>query len=78
MSKVRATRDGGKITWLYKGKVVIAYFGPHFKIEQLVGIKEVAANSLIGNYAKRSIWANTDEDSTLSRVRQNKHKSSPT
>jgi hypothetical protein len=28
MTKVRATRDAGKRAWIYKGKVVIAQFGP--------------------------------------------------
>ena len=31
LSKVRATRDEGKRAWLYKGKVVIAVFGPLLK-----------------------------------------------
>jgi hypothetical protein len=31
MSKVRTARDEGKRAWLFKGKVVIAFFGPHSK-----------------------------------------------
>jgi hypothetical protein len=31
MSKVRAARDEGKRAWLFKGKVVISFFGPHSK-----------------------------------------------
>jgi hypothetical protein len=29
--KVRATRDEGKRAWLFKGKVVISFFGSHSK-----------------------------------------------
>lgn len=29
MKKLRAVRDDGKRAWLYKAKVVIAFFDPH-------------------------------------------------
>jgi hypothetical protein len=31
LSKVRVARDEGKRAWLFKKKVVIAFFGPHSK-----------------------------------------------
>jgi hypothetical protein len=72
MSKVRTARDEGKKAWLFKGKVVIAFFSPHSKTGQQGGSQEATANSLIGNYATRPVWANRGEDSTLSLVDQNK------
>ena len=39
MSKVRAARDEGKRAWLYKGKAVIAFFGPP-KTKQQSGNQE--------------------------------------
>jgi hypothetical protein len=68
MSKVREARDEGKRAWLFKGKVVIAFFGPHSKIGQQGGRQEAITNLLEGNYATRSIWENRGEDSTLSLV----------
>jgi hypothetical protein len=72
MTKVRAARDEGKRAWLFKGKVVIAFFGPRSKIGQQGGSQEAITNSLAGNYATRPVWANRGEDSTLSLVGQNK------
>eukprot|EP00253_Pinus_taeda_P032593 PITA_32593 len=45
MLKVRVARDEGKRAWIYKGKVVIARFGPPSKTEQQDGNKEEATNS---------------------------------
>jgi hypothetical protein len=70
--KVRAARDEGKRAWLFKGKVIIAFFGPHSKTRQQVGSQEEATISLVGKYATRPIWTNRGEDSTLSLVDQNK------
>jgi hypothetical protein len=42
MSKVRTTRDEGKRAWMFKGKVVIAFFCPHSKTRQQGGSQEVA------------------------------------
>ena len=72
MSKVRAARDEGKRAWLFKGKVVIAFFGPHSKTGQQGGSQEVTTNSLAGNYATRPVWTDRGEGSTLSLVVQNK------
>jgi hypothetical protein len=72
MSKVREARDEGKRAWLFKGKVVIAFFGPHSKTGQQGGSQEAIANSLAGNYATRPEWENRGEDSTLSLVGQKK------
>jgi hypothetical protein len=72
MSKVRTTRDEGKRAWLFKGKVVIAFFSPHSKTRQQGGSQEATTNSLTRNYATRPVWANRGEDSTLSLVGQKK------
>jgi hypothetical protein len=40
MSKVRAARDEGKRAWLFKGKVVISFFGPHSKTDSKVVAKK--------------------------------------
>lgn len=72
MSIVREARDQGKRAWLYKGKAIIASFGPHFKVEQQVCSKEVAANSLVESILEKSVWANEDLDSTLSLTCQQK------
>ena len=45
MKKVRATRDEGKSAWIYKGKFVIAQFGPPSKIRQRNDNKEEASIS---------------------------------
>ena len=71
MSKVRAARDEGKRAWLYKGKAVIAFFGPP-KTKQQGGNQERSANSLAEKYETKTVWANRGEDSTLSLVCQNK------
>jgi hypothetical protein len=70
--KVREARDEGKRAWLFKGKVVISFFGPHSKTGQQVGSQEEATISLEGKYATRPVWTNRGEDSTLSLVDQNK------
>jgi hypothetical protein len=57
---------------LFKGKVVIAFFGPHSKQGQQVGSQEEATISLAGKYETRPVWTNRGEDSTLSLVDQNK------
>ena len=72
LSKVRATRDEGKRAWLFKGKDVIAFFGPHSKTRQQVGSQEETTISLAGKYETRLVWTNKGEDSTLSLVDQNK------
>jgi hypothetical protein len=72
LSKFRATRDDGKMAWLFKGKAVIAFFGPHSKTGQQVGRQEETTISLVGKYATRPEWTNRGEDSTLSLVDQNK------
>ena len=72
LSKVRATRDEGKRAWLYKGKTVIAVFGPPSKARQQNNNQEVIANSLAENIAARLRWANRGVDSTLSLVCQSK------
>lgn len=66
MFKVRVERDKGKRAWLYKGKVVIASFGPHSKTVQQVSNKEGIGNSLTSNYATRLAGADKSEDSTWS------------
>jgi len=72
LSKVRAARDEGKRAWLYKGKVVIAIFGPPSKARQQNNNQEVIANPLAENIAASSGWANRGVDSTLSLVCQSK------
>jgi hypothetical protein len=72
LSKVRAAMDEGKRAWLYKGKDVIAFFGPHSKTGQQVGSQEKTTISLAGKYATRPVWTNRGEDSSLSREDQNK------
>ena len=57
---------------MFKGKVVIAFFGSHSKTEQQVGSQEETTISLVGKYATRPVWTNRGEDSTLSLVGQNK------
>ena len=54
-SNVRATRDEGKRAWLFKGKVVISFFGPHSKTGQQVGSQEETTISLARKYATRPI-----------------------
>ena len=46
MSNVRATRDDGKRAWIYKGKTMIAQFGPPSKIGKQDDNKEETTNSL--------------------------------
>ncbi|XP_057854166.2 uncharacterized protein LOC131064153 [Cryptomeria japonica] len=65
LAKVRAARDEGKRVWLYKGKAVIAYFGPHSKTGQQAGSKVIATNSLAESRGARSSWANVVEDPIL-------------
>jgi hypothetical protein len=72
MSKVRAARDEGKRTCMFKGNTVIAFFVPHSKTKHQVGSQEATTNSLTRNYATRPVWANRGEDSTLSLVGQKK------
>jgi hypothetical protein len=72
LSKVRAARDDGKRAWLLKGKVVVAFLGPHSKTRQQVGSQEETTISLAGKYETRPIWTNRGENSTLSLVDQNK------
>jgi len=72
MTKVRAARDEGKRAWIYKGKAVIAQFGPPSKTMQQNDNKEEAANSLARNEEARSLWASRDKDSTVSLACQNK------
>lgn len=72
VAKVRETRDEGRIAWLYKGRAVISHFGLYSKSSQKTQSKEMATNSLGGSGATRPIWSNSNEDSTLSLVGQNK------
>ena len=72
LSKVRAERDESKRAWLYKGKAVIAVFGPPSKARQQNSSQEVIANPLAENIAARSGWTNRGVDSTLSLVCQSK------
>jgi hypothetical protein len=72
MTKVRATRDEGKRAWIYKGKAVIAQFGPPSKTKQQDNNKEEATNSSARNEEARSVWASRDKDSTVSLACQNK------
>jgi hypothetical protein len=72
MTKVRAARDEGKRAWIYKGKAVIAQFGPPSKTRQQDNNKEEAANSSARNEEARSVWASKDKDSTVSLACQNK------
>ena len=46
MLMVRVAKDEGKMAWLYKGKAVIAFFGPP-KTKQQGGNQERSANSLV-------------------------------
>ena len=71
MSKVRVARDEGKRAWLYKGKAVIAFFGPP-KTKQQGNNQERSANSLAEKYVTKTGWENRGEDSTLSLACQNK------
>ena len=71
MLMVRVAKDEGKMAWLYKGKAVIAFFGPP-KTKQQGGNQERSANSLAEKYETKTVWENRGEDSTLSLVRQNK------
>ena len=57
MSKVRAARDEGKGAWLYKGKAIIAFFGPP-KTKQQGGNQERSANSLAKKYKTKMTWEN--------------------
>ena len=72
MLKVRAARDEGKRAWIYKGKVVIAQFGPPSRTEQQDGNKEEATNSSTGNQKARLVSENRDKDSNVSLACQNK------
>jgi hypothetical protein len=72
LSKVRAARDEGKRAWLFKGKVVIAFFSPLSKTGQQVGSQKETTISLAGKYETRLVQTNRGEDSTLSLVDQNK------
>jgi len=45
MTKVRTARDEGKRAWIYKGKALIAQFGPPSKTRQQNDNKEEAAKS---------------------------------
>ncbi|XP_059066056.1 uncharacterized protein LOC131857459 [Cryptomeria japonica] len=65
LAKVRVARDKVKRVWLYKGKVVIACFGPHSKIGQQFGSKVIATNSLAESRGARSSWENVVEDPIL-------------
>jgi hypothetical protein len=71
-TKVRAARDEGKRAWIYKGKAVIAQFGPPSKTRQQNNNKEEVANSSARNEEARSVWASRDKDSTMSLACQNK------
>jgi hypothetical protein len=72
MTKVRAARDEGKRAWIYKGKVVIAQFGPPSKAKQQNNNKEETTNSSARNEEAGSVWASRDKDSTMSLACQNK------
>jgi hypothetical protein len=72
MKKVRAARDEGKRAWIYKGKAMIAQFGPPSKTRQQDDNKEEAANSSARNEEARPVWASRDKDSTVSLACQNK------
>lgn len=67
MTKVRAAKDEGKRAWIYKGKVVIAQFGPPSKTRQQNDNKGEARNE-----EARTVWASRDKDSTVSIAYQNK------
>jgi hypothetical protein len=54
MTKVRAARDEGKRAWIYKGKTVIAQFGPPSKTRQQDDNKEEATNSSTRNEEART------------------------
>ena len=72
MTKVRAARDEGKRAWIYKGKAVIAQFGPPSKTRQQDNNKEEEANSSARIEEARSVWSSRDKDSTMSLACQNK------
>jgi hypothetical protein len=72
MTKVREARDEGKRAWIYKGKVVIAQFGPPSKTRQQDNNKEEATNSSARNEEARSVWASREKHSTVSLACQNK------
>jgi hypothetical protein len=46
LSKVREARDEGKRAWLFKGKVLISFSGPHSKTGQQFGNQEETTISL--------------------------------
>ena len=69
--KVRAARDEGKRAWIYKGKSMIAQFGPP-RTEQQDGNKEEATNFSTGNHEARSVWESGDKKSIVSLACQNK------
>jgi hypothetical protein len=71
MTKVRAARDEGKRAWIYKGKVVIAQFGPPSKTRQQNDNKEETTNSSARNEEARLVWASRDKDSIVSLACQN-------
>ena len=64
MSKVRATRDERKMAWLYKGKEVIAFFGPP-ETKQQGDNQERSTNSLVEKYKTKTTCAKRGEDSTF-------------
>jgi hypothetical protein len=72
MTKFRAERDEGKRAWIYKGKDVIAQFGPPSKTRKQDDNKEEATNSSARNEEARSVWASRDKDSIVSLACQNK------
>ena len=72
MSKVREARDEGKRAWIYKGKAVIARFGPPSKTGQQDDNKQETTKSLAGNREASSVWASRDNDSIVSLTCQNK------
>jgi len=72
MTKVRAARDEEKRAWIYKGKAVIAQFGPPSKTRKQDNKKEEATNSSTRNEEARLVWASKDKDSTVSLACKNK------
>jgi hypothetical protein len=72
MTKFRVERDEGKRASIYKGKDVIAQFGPPSKTRKQDDNKEEATNSSTRNEEARSVWASRDNDSIVSLACQNK------
>jgi hypothetical protein len=52
---------------MFKGKVVIAFFGPHSKTGQQVGSQEETTISLEGKYATRP-WVKISENGNIIRI----------